>query len=115
MNLNILNETLDIAEGLDGSVPKENLEQIYKVLNDKAKAMGFRVVVDTDNKKYIINNHSDYTHFLEFNPNKTENHLVYEVRTETGDIKFKQEYSILDAITMETSLNVIELDMESFE
>ena len=77
--------------------------------------MGFRVVVDTDNKKYIINNHSDYTHFLEFNPNKTENHLVYEVRTETGDIKFKQEYSILDAITMETSLNVIELDMESFE
>lgn len=116
MDLNKFNETLNRAEDNNELIPDEELTRIYKILNDKTKEMGFKIIVDTEyTKKYVKNDNSKYTHYIEFRPKETENQVVYEVRTENGDIKLHQEHSILDALLMSVTLDVIEIDMVSFE
>ena len=106
-------------EDVNESVPKENLAEIYKVLDYYMTKLGFNLIEDKKsyfiNKKYIKSGDTNYIHFVDFTPQMDNDQLKYEVRDEKGHQKLCNVYNILDAVDMDTSLKLIEFDMEGFE
>ena len=106
-------------EDANESVPEENLDKIYKVLDYYMTKLGFNLVEDRKpyfiNKKYIKADNTNYIHYIDFTPQMDNDQLKYEVRDEKGRQKLCKTYNILDAIDMNTSLKLIEFEMEGFE
>lgn len=106
-------------EDANESVPDENLDKIYKVLDHYMTKLGFNLVEDRKpyfiNKKYIKADNTNYIHYIDFTPQMDNDQLKYEVRDEKGRQKLCNTYNILDAIDMDTSLKLIEFDMDGLE
>ena len=102
-------------ESLNESVPDENLDKIYKVLDYYMTKLGFELVKNQKDKKYRKIDNSNYTHTIDFTPQMDNDHLKYEVRDERGNQKLCDVYNILDATDMDTTLQIILFDMEGFE
>lgn len=81
MNLDKYNKVLDIAEGINESVPKENLEDCYKVLDELATQLGFTLEVDNKftGKKYVKFKNTNYTHFIDFTPEMDKDQLEWSI------------------------------------
>ena len=106
-------------EDVNESVLEGNLDEIYKVLDYYMTKLGFNLVEDRKpyfmNKKYIKADNTNYIHYIDFTPQMDNDQLKYEVRDEKGNQKLCNTYNILDAVDMDTSLQLIEFDMEGFE
>lgn len=63
------------------SVPKENLEDCYKVLDELATQLGFTLEVDNEftGKKYVKFKNTNYTHFIDFTPEMDKDQLEWSI------------------------------------
>lgn len=106
-------------EDVNESISEGNLDEIYKVLDYYMAKLGFNLVEDRKpyfiNKKYIKADNTNYIHYIDFTPQMDNDQLKYEVRDEKGRQKLCNTYNILDAVDMDTSLKLIEFDMEGLE
>lgn len=106
-------------EDANESVSEGNLGEIYKVLDYYMTKLGFNLIEDRKpyfmNKKYIKADNTNYIHYIDFTPQMDNDQLKYEVRDEKGHQKLCNTYNILDAVDMDTSLKLIEFDMEGLE
>lgn len=66
---------------LGESVPKENLEDCYKVLDELATQLGFTLEVDNEftGKKYVKFKNTNYTHFIDFTPEMDKDQLEWSI------------------------------------
>jgi len=71
---------------LGESVPKDNLEDCYKVLDDCAKQIGFEISIDREDKKYVKINNTNYTYFIDFTPAMDKDQLKLDIFTDSGEL-----------------------------
>lgn len=68
------------------SVPKENLEDCYKVLDELCKQLGFEISIDREEKKYVKMHNTNYTYFIDFTPAMDKDQLKLDIFTDSGEL-----------------------------
>lgn len=82
---------------LGESVPKENVEDCYKVLDECAKAIGFEISIDREDKKYVKMNNTNYTYFIDFTPAMDKDQLKLEIFNDDGTLAEQLVWTINNA------------------
>lgn len=103
-------------EPVTESVPKENVKDCFKVLDELATQIGFTLELDKEfDKKYIRNKDTNYTHFIDFNPEMDRDQLSYTIFNK--NIKTEQlVWTITNAHDIRTAfINLIIPHMEGLE
>lgn len=88
-------ENLNIALG--ESVPKDNLELCYKVLDECAKQIGFEISIDREAKKYVKMHNTNYTYFINFTPAMDKDQLKLDIFRDDGELAEQLVWTINNA------------------
>lgn len=99
------------------SVPKENLEDCYKVLDELATQLGFTLEVDNEftGKKYVKFKNTNYTHFIDFTPEMDKDQLEWSIFN-NNKLAEQLVWTITNAHDIRTAfINLIIPHMEGLE
>ena len=101
---------------LGESVPKENLEDCYKVLDECAKQIGFEISIDREDKKYVKMNNTNYTYFIDFTPAMDKDQLKLDIFTDSGELAEQLVWTINNAHDIKVAFtNLIYPKIEGLE
>lgn len=98
------------------SVPKENLEDCYKVLDECAKQIGFEISIDREDKKYVKMNNTNYTYFIDFTPAMDKDQLKLDIFRDDGELAEQLVWTINNAHDIKVAFtNLIYPHIEGLE